>query len=44
MNLHTKYQRHGPSGLGQYFLKGFPYMSLYKTSEPNAGPFLIPGL
>ena len=37
MMLHTKYQSSRPSGYGEEDFKDFPYISLYKTSDPWGG-------
>ena len=43
MMLHTKYQGSRPCGVRQEDFFRFTYISLYKTYDPGAGPFLTPG-
>ena len=44
MMLHTIYQGSKPYGfIQENYFNIFPYISLRKTYDPRAGPFLTPG-
>ena len=41
--LHNKYQGSRLCGFREEDFSGLPYIILYKTCDPGAGPFLTPG-
>ena len=44
MMLNTNFQKSRPSSFRQEDFFTFPYISLCKTFDPGAGPFLAPGV